>query len=65
MCETGSERWALAGVVSWGEMCGSFNKPGVYTKVTSFLPWIDQVLGRAGRVRKFIVSRILLLVNYI
>ena len=51
MCETSSGRWALTGVISWGEMCGSFNKPGVYTKVSSFLSWIDQVLGREGMSR--------------
>lgn len=39
MCE-GEDRWYLAGITSWGVGCGETNKPGVYTKVSSVLPWI-------------------------
>ena len=48
MCQTESGRWTLAGVISWGDKCGSSNRPGVYTKVTSVLSWIDMVLGGRG-----------------
>lgn len=36
----GDKRWFLVGITSWGSGCGEKNKPGVYTKVTSVLPWI-------------------------
>ncbi|GBP39793.1 Chymotrypsinogen 2 [Eumeta japonica] len=35
-------RWIQVGVVSWGIGCGKGQYPGVYTRVTAFLPWIQK-----------------------
>merc|ERR1711911_22633 len=36
-----NERFVLLGVTSWGIECGAEGKPGLYTKVSSFIDWIN------------------------
>ncbi|XP_012860542.1 coagulation factor X [Echinops telfairi] len=39
----------VTGIVSWGEGCAKKGKYGIYTKVTSFLKWIDRCLKAKAR----------------
>ena len=38
----GEEGYRLVGVTSWGDGCAKPGTYGVYTRVSSFLPWISQ-----------------------
>ncbi|XP_004075456.1 transmembrane protease serine 13 [Oryzias latipes] len=44
----GQSRWHVVGLTSWGAGCGRENKPGVYTNVNSFLPWIYGAMKEAA-----------------
>jgi len=43
VCEV-KGRYTLMGATSWGAGCAEANAPGVYAKITAFLPWIKETL---------------------
>lgn len=36
--------WTQVGITSWGDGCGQ-SWPGIYTRVSTFVPWVTQVSG--------------------
>uniref|UniRef100_A0A8C2H582 trypsin n=1 Tax=Cyprinus carpio TaxID=7962 RepID=A0A8C2H582_CYPCA len=42
VCQGEAGRWVLTGVISWGHGCGDPSYPGVYSRVSRYLSWIEQ-----------------------
>lgn len=49
VCQEESGRWVLTGVVTGGNGCSSPSSPALYTRVSRFRSWIDEVIGVRAR----------------
>ena len=48
----GRKRWVAAGLVSWGEGCGLDDRFDYYTRLASYVDWINRTIKKAKASRK-------------
>ncbi|VDP45885.1 unnamed protein product [Schistosoma mattheei] len=42
MCQI-NKQWIVSGIISFGYGCGKAGYPGVYTRVSDYVPWIKGI----------------------
>ena len=42
-------RYSQIGIVSWGKGCADPGYPGVYTRITPLLPWLNKKIKTSDR----------------
>lgn len=52
LCQEESGRWVVAGVVAGGYGCSDPSSPALYTRVSRFRSWIDEVIDTHGRLEE-------------
>ncbi|KAG8434949.1 hypothetical protein GDO86_013060, partial [Hymenochirus boettgeri] len=50
-------RMTLYGIISWGEECAKENKPGVYTRISNYLAWIEENMVKGQNVQSNIIPK--------
>lgn len=45
-------KMVLYGIISWGEECAKKNRPGVYTRVTNYMQWIQDNTAEVNNIHK-------------
>ncbi|XP_071037861.1 ovochymase-1 [Parasteatoda tepidariorum] len=55
------KKWIQIGIVSFGYQCGLVEYPGVYTKVSSYLTWIQRILQGKTMLIILVFTTVLLL----
>lgn len=44
MSQNGDDKWKVIGITSFGNNCGKSGWPGIYTKVSSYVEWIESYM---------------------
>ncbi|XP_076343503.1 clotting factor B-like isoform X2 [Tachypleus tridentatus] len=51
MIQEDDERWVVVGIVSFGYRCADPNYPGIYTRVSYFMDWLEKSIGQLASNR--------------